>query len=96
MKSQLGYGKVVNDQLLDVCRMMLEGSGKTELWFKSIIVTVPKKGDFSEPHSYRGIALILTAAKIYNRMLLNRTRPHLDPLLRTNQNGFRPGRWTVA
>lgn len=83
---------MVNDQLLDVCKIMLEGGGKPELWFKSIIVTVPKKGDFSEPQSYRGIALILTAAKIYNRMLLNRTRPHVDPLLRTNQNGFRPGR----
>ena len=55
---------MVNDQLLDVCIMMLEGGGKPELWFKSIIVTAPKKGDFSEPQSYRGIALILTAAKI--------------------------------
>ena len=25
MKSQLRYGKVVNDQLLDVCKMMFEG-----------------------------------------------------------------------
>ena len=82
----------LNDQLLDVCKMMLESGGKPELWSKSIIVTVPKKGDLSEPQNYRGIALILTAAKLYNRMLLNRIRPHLDPLLRTNQNGFRPGR----
>ena len=31
-------------------------------------------------------------AKLYNRVLLNRLRPVLDPLLRMNQNGFRPGR----
>ena len=35
-------------------------------------------------------------AKIYNRMLLDRLRPHIDPKLRNNQNGFRKGRFTVA
>ena len=35
-------------------------------------------------------------AKIYNRMLLDRLRPHIDPKLRNNQNGFRKGRSTVA
>ena len=29
-------------------------------------------------------------------MILNRIRPAIDPLLRTNQNGFRPGRTTVG
>ena len=29
-------------------------------------------------------------------MILNRIRPHLDPLLRTNQNGFRQNRSTVS
>ena len=76
--------------------MMLEGSGKSELWSKSIINPVPKKGDPSEPQNYRGIALIPTAAKIYNRVLLNRIRPHLEPLLRTNKNWFQPGRSTFA
>ena len=32
------------------------------------------------------------AAKVYNKILLNRIRPHVDPLLRKNQAGFRPGR----
>ena len=35
-------------------------------------------------------------AKTYNRMLLNRIRPILDPLLRNNQNGFRQERTTVG
>ena len=34
-------------------------------------------------------------AKICNRMLLDRLRPHIDPKLRNNQNGFRKGRSTV-
>ena len=32
------------------------------------------------------------AAKVYNKILLNRIRPHVDPLLKKNQAGFRPGR----
>ena len=32
------------------------------------------------------------AAKVYNKILLNRIRPNLDPLLRKNQAGFRPVR----
>ena len=35
-------------------------------------------------------------AKIYNRMLLDGLRPHIDPKLSSNQNGFRKGRSTVA
>ena len=66
----------LNDQLLDGCNMMLEGSGKFELCSKSIINPVTKKGDPSEPHNKRGIALIQTAAKIYNRVLRNRIRPY--------------------
>ena len=34
--------------------------------------------------------------KTINRMILNRLRPIIDPLLRGNQKGFRPGRSTVA
>ena len=33
-------------------------------------------------------------AKIYSRMLLDWLRPHTDPKLRNNQNGFRKG-WST-
>ena len=36
------------------------------------------------------------AAKIVNGILLNRIQPVIDPLLRPNQNGFRPRRSTTA
>ena len=32
------------------------------------------------------------AAKVYNKILLSRIRDHVDPILRKNQAGFRPGR----
>ena len=43
-----------------------------------------------QPINYRGIALMSTCAKLYNRLLLGRIRDGLDSHLRPNQNGFRP------
>ena len=42
--------------------------------------------------NYRGISLFSIAAKVYNKILLNRIRDEVDPILRKNQAGFRPGR----
>jgi hypothetical protein len=56
---------------------------------------IPKKGSRTEMSNYRGISLMSTMAKLYNRVLLNRIRPAIDKILRPNQAGFRPGRSTV-
>ena len=85
----------LNTQLLEVCNRTLNGD-RSDTWVKSGIVPLPKKGDLGDTGNYRGISLTVTAAKIYNKMLLDRMRPHLDPLLRINQNGFRSGRSTLA
>ena len=53
-----------------------------------------KKGNPSQRTNYRGIALMSTCAKLYNRLLLGRIRDGLDSHLRPNQNGFRPLRST--
>ena len=61
-------------------------------WITSVIVPLPKKGDLSLMTNYRGISLLSIAAKVYNKTLLNRIRDEVDPILRKNQAGFRPGR----
>ena len=68
---------------------------KPEALSRSTIIPLPKEGDLSLPSNYRGITLSALAAKLYNTMLLNRISPHLDPILRRNQNGFRKGRSTT-
>ena len=35
-------------------------------------------------------------SKVVNKLILNRIQPQLDPLLRNNQNGFRPKKNTTA
>ena len=75
---------------------MLNNLDKPEQWSINQIQPIPKSGDLSNVGNYRGIALSAIAAKLVNKMLLNRIQPALDPLLRPNQNGFRPGRSTAA
>ena len=85
----------LNLQLLEVCNKTLNGD-RANIWTKSAIIPLPKKGDLGDTGNYRGISLTVVAAKVYNKLLLERIRCHLDPLLRINQNGFRPGRSTLS
>ena len=57
---------------------------------------VPKRGNFTICTNYRGISLTQIAAKVYNRMILNKIRPVIDSLLRPTQNAFRPARSTSS
>ena len=58
-------------------------------------VPIPKSNNLSQVSNYRGISLS-QMLKVVNRMILNRIQPILYPMLRTKQNGFRPGRSTTA
>ena len=59
-------------------------------------IPLPKKGNLSLFKNYRGISLTAIAAKIYNKLILNRLFPALNPILRRNQNGFRKDRSTPS
>lgn len=85
----------LNKELLEVCNKTYHGD-VPKIWLHGGIKPLPKKGDLGVASNYRGITLTAVAAKIYNRMLLNRLKPHIDPRLRINQNGFRTGRSTIA
>ena len=85
----------LDDILLRYANRLLEGE-KPNQWSESNLVTLPKDGDLGITSNYRGIALSSVAAKITNRLILNRIRPPIVKLLRPNQNGYRPGRSTVA
>lgn len=84
------------DQMLDVihafCSEVYTSLSPPRQWITNVIIPLPKKGDLSLMTDYRGISLMSIAAKVYNKILLNRIRPHVDPILRKSQAGFRPGR----
>ena len=81
--------------ILKYCNETYVGNRLPE-WGVSAITPIPQKGDLRKTDNYRGISLTPVAAKIYNRCLLNRIRPVINPVLRPSQNGFRPGRPTTA
>ena len=86
----------LDDLILEFCNLALLHNKQPETWSLSNIIPVPKAGDLSRPDNYRGISLTCITAKVFNRMILNRIRPAIDPHLRENQNGFRERRTTVA
>ena len=86
----------LDDILLDFANSLLNKSEKPDQWSEIDLIPVPKSGDLSDTSNYRGISLAAIAAKLTNKMILNRVQPEIDPKLRNNQNGFRPGRSTTA
>ena len=82
--------------LLELCNIGLTEHIKPEQWSKSAIKPIPKKLSASLVSDHRGISLNTIASKLYNKMLLNRIQPHVDPLLSWTQCGFRKSRSTLS
>ena len=87
--------RIASAQLLNTMNLVFETRTAPREWTKSVIIPIPKQGDLTDPANFRGISLTSLAAKTYNHILINRVKPHVDPLLRKNQNGFRQGRGTL-
>ena len=85
-------GDAMVDIVHDFCSEVFSTLIPPSQWTTSVIVPLPKKGDLSLMKNYRGISLLSITAKVYNKILLNRIRDHVDPILRSNQAGFRSGR----
>ena len=81
-------------KLFYFCNETLEGN-KPSAFSKSNMITILKKGDLSQPSSYRGITLTSIASKVYNSLLLTGISKHMEPILRRNQNGFCKGGSTL-
>lgn len=75
---------------------VLETGVAPKEWTYAHIVAIPKKPGTRRKEEHRGISLMSCTAKLYNRLLLSRLQPVLDPYLRCEQNGFRPRRGTAS
>ena len=60
-----------------------------------MIVSIPKKGNSTALDNQRGIAKTCSSAKLFNKVLLSRLKPIIDPQLSQCQSGFRAGRSTT-
>ena len=85
-------GNFIVDQVHVICRQVFKDCHAPTQWTSSLIIPLPKKGNLQLMTNYRGISLMSIAAKVYNKVLLNRIRRPIDKKLRNNQAGFRSGR----
>lgn len=88
-------GDTLMSHLLELCNRALDTGEIPDRWREGLIIPIPKKGNQKKIENYRGITLLSTPLKLYNKMLLNRIEPHVTPLLRVNQAGFLKGRGTI-
>ena len=72
---------IFHNLLLNLCNNTFSALKSPKVWHKSQIIPLPKKGDLSLATNYRGISLMPIAAKIYNRLILNRLVTFVEPLL---------------
>jgi hypothetical protein len=63
-----------------------------EAFHTVMLKLLPKKGDLSDPNSWRGIALLDLLSKIISSIITTRLNNHLSHFNRDDQNGFTPGR----
>ena len=61
-----------------------------EVWCKSRLVILFKKGDATLPKNYRPVAIISVMCKLFSGILLGRIKQLLDSLQGVEQAGFRP------
>ena len=64
-------------------------------WTRSLIITLPKKGNLQQCKNYGTIGLIYHPTKVLLKVLLNRLKPQAESIIAEEQAGFRSGRSTT-
>ena len=88
-------GEAARLGIYTICQRAWEEETFPEIWTKSVIVTIPKKGDLKLCENYRTISLVVHASKILLEIIRRRLKPHIEMHLSEEQAGFRPGRSTI-
>ena len=88
-------GDRVTDELHEICNQIWQEGRVPEEWAKSVIITIPKKGDLAECSNYRTIALLSHVGKVLMMVLLERLKAQMEPYLSEEQAGFRRDRNTT-
>ena len=87
-------GRVGKEELRKLLNTVWQEGRVPEEWEVAMIVPIYKTGDKGQCKNYRGIALLGTIAKVYEKILVKRIRSEIETKLLEAQSGFRPGRST--
>ena len=79
--------------LTEIFKQIWEEGQIPEAWKTGLIFKLPKKGDLGDCNNWRGITLLSLTSKVFSRIVLSRLTAVLEKDLRSQQAGFRPGRF---
>ena len=65
-------GSFIRETLHSICNKVYTDKVAPSQWKTNLIIPIPKKGNLSSMSNYRGITLMSIAAKVYNRVLLDK------------------------
>ena len=88
-------GEAMTDMLLIICNKIWQTGEWPTSWAKSLIMTLPKKGNLQLCQKYHTISVISHPSKVMLRILLNRLKPQAEEIIKEEQTGFRAGRSTT-
>ena len=88
-------GEPMIDTLLSICNKIWQTGEWPTPWTKSMVITLPKKGNLQQCQNYRTISLICHPSKVMLKIVLNRLNPQAEKIIAEEQAGFRPRRSTT-
>src|SRR5271163_1874304 len=88
-------GETLAKEIHGICNQVWRDGKVPEEWTKSVLVTIPKKGDLTKCNNYRTIALQSHVGKVLMIILLNRVKAQTEEFMADEQAGFRKDRNTM-
>ena len=90
--------QILKDDAVKVLHSICQQIGKTEQWSqnwkRSVVISIPKKGNAKECSNYHTVALISHTSKVMLKILQARLQQYVNCDLPDVQAGFRKGRGT--
>ena len=88
-------GEAMVNALLICCNNIWRTGDWPTPWTQSLVITLPKNGNWQLCQNYRTISLISHPSKDMLKIILNRLKPEAERIIAEEQTGFRPGSSTT-
>ena len=88
-------GQPVVEVLHATCSKIWETGKWPSSWTKSIIITIPKKGNLQLCNNHITISLISHGSTVMLKIVLNRLKPYAENIIAEERAGFRHGTSTI-
>ena len=74
-------GETMIDILIEICNRIWRAGEWLIPWTRSLIITLPKKGNLQLCQNYRIISLISHSSKVMLKVILNRLKPQAEEII---------------